>query len=179
MLLGGSTTRWTAYDFRYLWIAPLSIIEFICCPLQPFFPRFYYIWRYSLRCLQRIRYQHGSPSKFRISFRKGHRSHADIGLAKILSSGQPTGRTIVSEKSPHLKPATGHGHYDVLSLISRQLHHIDVINLSLVSKHVHKAIFPNSMLDDRSQRLRLYTCDSDKKALCWACSTQICRVSCP
>lgn len=157
---------------------PLSLLGLICFPLRPFFPRLYYIWRYCQRCLQRISYHHGASSRFRISLKKGHHSHADIYLAKALSSGQPMESTGVSEKSPNLKPATGHGHYDVLPLISHHLHHIDIINLSLVSKRVHKAIFPNSMLDARSQRLRFYTCDNDMKALCWACNTQICRVSC-
>lgn len=169
-------TKWTAYEFRYLWIAPINVLRLIFFPLGPFFPRFYYIWRYSLKFLQRIRDRYG-PSLTLSMGRNGRRSGTDIGLAKVLSSGQPTDKTNASEKSP--LSAVDQGNYDIMALISHQLHHIDIINLSLTSKRVHKAVFPKSMLDNRSQRLRLYACDDDTKSLCWACSTQICKVSCP
>lgn len=171
--------KWTAYEFRYLWIAPLLVLKSICFPLRPFFPRFRYIWRSTWKRLDKIRYYHEPSFRLRSLTKKIHSSDADIGLARLLSSGQPLEKPDLSRKTPKSQTGTSHEPHDVLALISRQLHHIDIVNLSLVSKRVHKTIFPSFVQEDRSELLRVYTCDVDSKFVCWACNTQICGVSYP
>ncbi|KAK2768345.1 hypothetical protein FQN54_000199 [Arachnomyces sp. PD_36] len=153
-------------------------LKYICCPLCPLFPRFRYILGYTRKCLQRIRYQEHKSSSGFISLRiPNGRSKTNAGLIKILSSGQPAEGFNLSEKPSTPQKGTCHGSYDVLELVSRQLHHIDVVNLSLASKSVRKAIFPSFMQGSRPGRLRVYTCAEDGKTTCWACNTQICNLT--
>ena len=68
--------------------------------------------------------------------------------------------------------------YDVLMLVIRNLHYVDLFNLSLVSKSLRQILFPTSGLATRSAVLQIYTCSEGTKSQCWICSTQICSV-CP
>ncbi|OCK79624.1 hypothetical protein K432DRAFT_417213 [Lepidopterella palustris CBS 459.81] len=64
--------------------------------------------------------------------------------------------------------------YDVLVLIARDLHYVDLVNLSLASKSVHDAVFPGSDFLTRSEHFKMYTCDIASKTQCWVCTVQIC-----
>jgi hypothetical protein len=63
--------------------------------------------------------------------------------------------------------------FDVLMLVVRNLHYVDVINLSLVSKGLRQALFPPIDRAARSAALQIYTC-SETKSNCWMCDMQIC-----
>lgn len=77
-------------------------------------------------------------------------NESDIGLAKVLC-------------------------YDTLVLLAHKIHYIDLVNLSMVSKRVHQAIYPSEGCGER--RLRLYTCEGNQKSPCWACGIQTCQVT--
>ena len=47
-------------------------------------------------------------------------------------------------------------------LIVRELHFVDVINLSLASRSLRDALFPKADVAARTQALRSYTCESEK-----------------
>ncbi|KAH7138881.1 hypothetical protein B0J11DRAFT_27387 [Dendryphion nanum] len=73
--------------------------------------------------------------------------------------------------------------YDILILVTGELHYNDINALSRTSKSVREALFPSinlSPLDCQSsnaQRLahfRLYTCDPLSKDTCYLCAAQIC-----
>lgn len=79
------------------------------------------------------------------------------------------------------KPERQHEHYgsflsyDLLMLIVRKLHYVDVINLSLASRSLRNALFPRADIAARSQALRIYTCEGSKSE-CSICGNQICPV---
>ena len=65
--------------------------------------------------------------------------------------------------------------YDLLMLIVRELHFVDVINLSLASRGVRDALFPKADVAARTQALKSYTCEGSKSE-CSICGIQICPV---
>ena len=65
--------------------------------------------------------------------------------------------------------------YDLLMLIVRELHFVDVINLSLASRDLRDALFPKADVAARTQALRSYTCEGSKYE-CSKCGIQICTV---
>ena len=66
--------------------------------------------------------------------------------------------------------------YDLLMLIVRELHYVDVINLSLASKSLRDTLLPRADIAARTQALRIYTCEGSKSE-CSICGNQICPVS--
>ena len=68
------------------------------------------------------------------------------------------------------------GNYDVLMLVIRNLHHVDLFNLSLASKSLRQLLFSTSDFATRSAALQVYTCSEGTKSQCWVCDTQICSV---
>ena len=67
--------------------------------------------------------------------------------------------------------------YDVLVLIARDLHYVDLVNLSLASKSVRDVVFPHLDFAIRSEHFKIYSCDELTKTQCWVCMIQICNVS--
>ena len=65
--------------------------------------------------------------------------------------------------------------YDLLMLIVRELHYVDVINLSLASRSLRDSLLPRGGVAARTQALRDYTCESSKSE-CSMCGNQICPV---
>lgn len=65
--------------------------------------------------------------------------------------------------------------YDVLVLIARDLHYVDLVNLSLVSKSVRDVVFPRSDFATRSEHFKIYSCDELTKTQCWVCMIQVCN----
>ncbi|OCL05466.1 hypothetical protein AOQ84DRAFT_355945 [Glonium stellatum] len=64
--------------------------------------------------------------------------------------------------------------YDVLVLISRDLHYVDLVNLSLASKSVREVVFPRADFATRSEHFKMYSCDELTKTQCWVCTVQVC-----
>ncbi|CAI6299959.1 unnamed protein product [Periconia digitata] len=64
--------------------------------------------------------------------------------------------------------------YDMLILISQDLHFVDVMNLGLVSKRVRQAVQPSDAHIQRMLHFRMYTCQSNSKSKCWICLNQTC-----
>jgi hypothetical protein len=70
----------------------------------------------------------------------------------------------------------------VTACLASYLHHKDVINASLTSKTMRKAVFASSEKGSSSERrevLAVNSCDADKKGQCWACANVICQVLSP
>ena len=67
--------------------------------------------------------------------------------------------------------------YDVLVLIARDLHYVDLFNLSLASKSVRDVVFPRSDFATRSEHFKIYSCDELTKTQCWICTIQVCNVN--
>ena len=65
--------------------------------------------------------------------------------------------------------------YDLLMLIVRELHYVDVINLSLASRNLRDALLPRADIAARTQALKIYTCEV-RKSECSICGNQICPV---
>ena len=75
------------------------------------------------------------------------------------------------------------GIYDVLILVARELHYIDIIMLARTCKSVRRAVLPTNEFEHRQEVLKLYTCSGssprgvcDGKRSCWLCTNQICMV---
>lgn len=67
----------------------------------------------------------------------------------------------------------------VTACLASHLHHKDVINASLTSKAMRKAVFASSEKGSSTERrevLAVNSCDADKKGQCWACANLICQV---
>ncbi|KAH7083679.1 hypothetical protein FB567DRAFT_604714 [Paraphoma chrysanthemicola] len=67
--------------------------------------------------------------------------------------------------------------YDMLMVVTEELHYTDIMNLSRVSKSVREAVLPAGDLGRRVQAFRRYTCHGAQRTLCWLCDKQICNVS--
>jgi hypothetical protein len=67
--------------------------------------------------------------------------------------------------------------YDMVILIARHVHYVDLVNLSLVSKRMRVTVFPSLPATDQNGQLRRYSCFGKEKNDCWGCGIQICRVS--
>ena len=70
------------------------------------------------------------------------------------------------------------GVYDIFILIIEELHYLDVINLSQVSKSVRQSVLPPEDFERRLWVIECYTCRSPSKFRCWTCSNTTCGVSC-
>jgi hypothetical protein len=71
------------------------------------------------------------------------------------------------------------GIYDMLMLVTQELHYIDIMRLSRVSRSVREAVLPPQDYNRRLDVFKMYTCPGEEKACCWACNSQICTVSLP
>jgi hypothetical protein len=69
--------------------------------------------------------------------------------------------------------------YDMLMVVTQELHYTDVMALSCVSKSVRKAMLPAEFLEQRLHAFRRYTCSDKQQQSCWLCQKQICTVSQP
>ena len=69
------------------------------------------------------------------------------------------------------------GIYDMLMLVTEQLHYLDMVNLSRVSKSIRESVLPAQDFDRRMTVFKMYTCDPTAKSKCWTCPNQICFVS--
>lgn len=67
--------------------------------------------------------------------------------------------------------------YDMLMAVTEDMHYLDVMTLSLVSKSVREVVLPAHDFDRRIKTFRRYTCPGKKKVECWICDKQICTVS--
>ncbi|KAL5390188.1 hypothetical protein PMIN02_007073 [Paraphaeosphaeria minitans] len=61
---------------------------------------------------------------------------------------------------------------DVLVMITTHLHHVDITNLSLVSRRIHRTLLPAQHAPNSF--LRTYSCNPGFKAHCYICPNQIC-----
>jgi hypothetical protein len=65
--------------------------------------------------------------------------------------------------------------FDVLVLISRDLHYQDLVNLSVTSKRIRQAVFPDGECQHRTRIFGLYTCGSNPSPKsCDGCGRRIC-----
>jgi hypothetical protein len=85
-------------------------------------------------------------------------------------------RTATLSPGTHLQQFGLLSNYDLLMMVIRSVHFVDVINLSLASKSLREALLPGAGLAARSEALRNYTCEDGTKSRCWICDIQICRV---
>ena len=69
------------------------------------------------------------------------------------------------------------GIYDIFMLIIEDLHYLDVMNLSQVSKSVREVVLPVHDFDRRKFVIECYTCRFTSKFKCWACTNTTCSVS--
>jgi hypothetical protein len=142
------------------------------------YPRIRFAWRYLSKRRQKIH----RPSKLRLRHLRGKTQNqtTDIGLAKLLHSNDEADISTRSYKTNISQQASlllfKHPRYDVLQLIAYNLHYVDIINLSLVSRRIHQVIFSDSKFAEQSELLRRSTCYGNPKSQCWACNIQICTV---
>jgi hypothetical protein len=68
--------------------------------------------------------------------------------------------------------------YDELQMIAAQVHYVDLVNLSLVSKRVRSVMFPSLEDSTEDRQLRYHSCKGpNEKTTCWTCGVQVCLVS--
>lgn len=69
------------------------------------------------------------------------------------------------------------GIYDMLLLVTQELHYLDIVNLARVSKSVRESVLPSHDFERRRVVFKMYTClDGGSKKCCWTCTNQICEV---
>jgi hypothetical protein len=69
------------------------------------------------------------------------------------------------------------GVYDMLMAVTEDMHYLDVMTLSRISKSVREVVLPAHDSDRRIKTFRRYTCPGKEKMECWMCDKQICTVS--
>ena len=65
--------------------------------------------------------------------------------------------------------------HPVFSLVTRNVHYVDMMNLTLVSRSVRNAV--HQSLNPAPYTLRRNTCANGTRYDCWSCGNQICNVS--
>jgi hypothetical protein len=65
--------------------------------------------------------------------------------------------------------------YDILIMVTENLHYVDLLNLGLVSKSVRKVVQPTNA--QQMIHLKMYTCHRKTKTQCWICTNLVCEVS--
>ena len=102
-----------------------------------------------------------------------------VAELRMLSSNHGNEKSIVlASESNHERqeqPYGGFLSYDLLMLIVRELHYVDVINLSLASRSLRDALLPRADIAARTRALRVYTCEGSNSE-CSICENQICPV---
>lgn len=126
------------------------------------------------------------PSRLRYGFRYLSKSLRRVKVPNSLklrhlrlkpsSRNKPTTLAVALSPESQLQRYGRRPPYDPLKIIAYKLHYVDLVNLSLVSKSLHEAIFPTADLGVRSEELRIYTCEDGSKSQCWVCNIQICQV---
>ncbi|ORY16586.1 hypothetical protein BCR34DRAFT_584250 [Clohesyomyces aquaticus] len=126
------------------------------------------------------------PESMRTSFRYRLRlagrwtwNKTSFATSKVITMGIHLPRYLRKSKTTDEKLAQlllASEPYDILQLIAGQLHYVDLVNLSLVSKRVRAAIFPSLEDSAEDRQLRFYSCEGDKKTACWTCGIQVCQV---
>jgi hypothetical protein len=66
--------------------------------------------------------------------------------------------------------------YDMLIVVTQEMHYLDIMNLSRVSKSVREVVLPASDMDPCMEVIRRYTCPGEEKTICWICDNRICTV---
>jgi hypothetical protein len=69
------------------------------------------------------------------------------------------------------------GIYDILIIVSGDLHYSDILNLSRVSKSVRESVLPEHDFDRRIIMFQRYSCSATTKTFCWICHKQMCDVN--
>jgi hypothetical protein len=69
------------------------------------------------------------------------------------------------------------GIYDMLIVVTEEMHYSDIISLSRVSKSVREAVLPAHDINRRLGTFKRYTCQDGQKGGCWVCDKPICSVS--
>jgi len=69
------------------------------------------------------------------------------------------------------------GVYDMLMAVTEDMHYLDVMVLSRVSKSIREVVLPAHDVDRRIKTFRRYTCPGKEKTECWTCDKPICTVS--
>lgn len=96
---------------------------------------------------------------------------AGMSINKLHPEGVQVGRGQFSLLSQFLDI------YDMLLLVTQELHYLDVLNLACVSKSVRESVLPEQDLRRRLGVFKMYTCLEDSNAkCCWTCTNQICSV---
>lgn len=65
----------------------------------------------------------------------------------------------------------------MLIAVAEEMHYLDIMNLSRVSKSIREVVLPAHDFDRRVDVFRRYTCPGKEKTDCWVCDKQICAVS--
>ncbi|KAF2806448.1 uncharacterized protein BDZ99DRAFT_573960 [Mytilinidion resinicola] len=145
--------------FILMGLSIIPIIIFRCLPL-PIKSRFRFGTRYTVKATEVL------PPPEEIKMRMMRPTPIPPSHTRYDTHG-------AYEQSPN--PLADFLNYDILVLIARDLHYVDLINLSLTSKSMRDVVFPGTDHAARSDHFALYTCEPDSKTECWNCTMQTCR----
>ncbi|PGH07234.1 hypothetical protein AJ79_06338 [Helicocarpus griseus UAMH5409] len=153
--------------YEFLWIITVFILAFTPASLQA---PLLYVQRYIDKVSQVIYV----PIWFwlqRIEEEIDHR----LALRKLRSNSE-VGQ--IEMKTTRNSALVKFLHFDILTLVAQHLHYRDLVNLSLASKAMRQAVFPNGHSADQpgTSILKIYTCDKNTKAQCFVCDFPICKV---
>jgi hypothetical protein len=118
------------------------------------------------------------------------RSTPELPRKVIMDSTASTASTEMVALEPCIRPldfdpTTGTPHasnekllellssYPIMTALARNLHYVDLVQLSLASKDVHETIFPISK-PAASSSLKRHCCFRGVHSTCWCCKNQIC-----
>ena len=129
--------------------------------------RLLFVWRYLCKYLQRL------PLPI---FRrpKRHAKKPWTPRPKLVPPPGPRLVLLLDEKAS-TDPLARNLLFDVLALVARDLHYIDLQNLGLTSRSLREAVFPANDAE-RRRLLRGYSCRKGHKTRCWGCGLQVCNV---
>lgn len=129
-------------------------------------PPFFVFWKGPAWSILRGRY----AKRFMFKFWRGRRGQDDgreldaFDEKKTLQSVpvQALARLLEEDKVRHA--------------IASNLHYIDMMNLNLTCRRVHRSLVPGPRAPEIYQQLRIWSCEPGSKKNCWICVAQVCQV---
>lgn len=138
----------------------------------------YYLPEFFFRCLPvGIKGPIRRTRRVAIKTGLGVEQHAELKMTEIVAEikkKQAVKRRFQGGEGQNSPLAEFLGIYDMLLLVTPELHFVDVMSLSRVSKSIREVVLPLNDFDRRFGVFEMYTCPGDNKSRCWICSNQVC-----
>lgn len=153
---------------RDRWVSPKpkrNLCERICFYVFCAPPAFIF-WKGPVWTILKTRY----AKRYTFKFWRGHKTSSTDSELKVFNEKHKP-QTKSAELLCRLL-----GEDVIKKRIASDLHYIDIVNLNLTCKTVHRSLIATGRGSEIYEELRIQSCDQGSKVTCWTCVNQVCKV---